>query len=132
MIDDPRLDPTIRAILEAAEVMDAPPLETLSPVEARRAAIDRGAPCKGQPEELASVEDRVISGPGGPIPIRIYFSLLERVRPAPRWSTFMAADGWFATWTPTTSSAAPSHGGRGRWWSRSITDWRQSISSRPP
>lgn len=69
---DSRLDPQIRRILEEAEASGDPPLETLDPIEARQAAITGLAPWRGEPEPLAKVEDLVITGPEGHIPIRVY------------------------------------------------------------
>ncbi|HEY3839706.1 MAG TPA: alpha/beta hydrolase [Bryobacteraceae bacterium] len=69
---DPRLDPKIREILEQVEATGGPPLETLSPPEARQAAIDGLAEWRGDAETVAGVENRTIPGPASNIPIRIY------------------------------------------------------------
>ncbi len=88
---DPRLDPQIRTILEYAEAADDAPLETLPPVEARRAAIDGLAPWKGEPEPLANVETRSITGPAGDLPIRIYTPDAAPPRPA---LVYFHGGGW--------------------------------------
>jgi acetyl esterase len=69
---DPRLDPQIRLYLEEAEASGRPAMETLSPVEARQVAIEGLGAWRGEPEPLACVDDRMIPGPDGAIPIRIY------------------------------------------------------------
>ncbi len=88
---DSRLDPQIRAILEYVEAADGVPLESLPPVEARQAAIDGLAPWRGDPDPLPSVEDRVIAGPDGAIPIRIYTP--DTVGPKPALVYFHGG-GW--------------------------------------
>ena len=69
---DPRLTPEIRAFLEEMEGAGEAPLETLPVAEARQAAADGLGPWAGEPEELATVENMIIHGPDGDIPIRIY------------------------------------------------------------
>ena len=88
---DPRLDPRISAILEEAEASDDPPLETLTPVEARQAAIDGLAKLRGEPEPLPNVENRVIAGPDGTIPIRIYTPDAAAPRPG---LVYFHGGGW--------------------------------------
>jgi acetyl esterase len=90
MIDN-RLDPQIRYILEQAEAKGGAPLESLTPVEARQAAIDGLAPWRGAPEPVASVEDVTIPGPEGAIPLRIYTP--ERAGPRPALVYFHGG-GW--------------------------------------
>jgi acetyl esterase len=69
---DSRIDPQIVAIIQEAEACGAPPIESLSPQEMRQFAIDRSIKWGGEPEPVASIENRKIPGPGGLIPIRIY------------------------------------------------------------
>jgi acetyl esterase len=88
---DTRLDPQIRAILEQAEDAGGPPLESLSPAEARQAAIDGLAAYRGDPEEVESVEDRAIPGPDGEIRIRIYTPCGPSPHPA---LTYFHGGGW--------------------------------------
>ena len=88
---DTRLDPKIRAILEQVEATGNPPLESLSPAEARQSAIDGLAPWKGEPEPLPGVEDRAIAGPDGMIPIRIYSPDAAQPRPA---LVYFHGGGW--------------------------------------
>ena len=88
---DSRLDPQIREILEEAEAAGRPPLETLSPVEARQAAIDGLAPHKGQPEPVNRVEDISIAGPESTIRLRVYTPESEEPRPA---LVYFHGGGW--------------------------------------
>lgn len=88
---DSRLDPQIRSILEQAEAMGRAPLESLSPVEARQAAIDGLAPLRGEPEPVARVEDVIIAGPESAIPLRIYTPEGASPRPA---LVYFHGGGW--------------------------------------
>ena len=66
------LDPQVHAMRERALAAGAPPLYTLSVEEARAAdlaAIQAGA---GTGEPVHEVTDRLIPGPGGDLPIRVY------------------------------------------------------------
>jgi len=85
---DPRLDPQIQVILQEAEASDDPPLESLSPTAARLAAIEGLAPWRGEPEPVASVENRVIDGG---VAVRIYTP--EGVAPRPALIYFHGG-GW--------------------------------------
>ena len=67
-----RLSPHVRALLEAIDAEGLPPMEELSPREARQAALDGNRKTGGEPEPVALVEDIRIAGPAGMIPLRIY------------------------------------------------------------
>jgi len=65
------LDPQVRAHLDTLAATGAPPMHTLSAPQARQqilAELDTGAP----PTPVAAVVNRVIPGPGGDLPVRIY------------------------------------------------------------
>ncbi|NHM31468.1 alpha/beta hydrolase [Neobacillus terrae] len=64
------LDPQAKFLLEQMEAAGAPPMDSLSPEEAR-ATTDFSA-LAGEPEEVGKVENQTIAGPGGEIPVRIY------------------------------------------------------------
>lgn len=64
------IDPQAWFILKQMEAAGAPPMEQLTPELARMGA-DFGQ-LAGIPEEVAKVENRTISVPGGEIPVRIY------------------------------------------------------------
>jgi len=64
------LYPQVRAYLDS--IADVPPLYTYPPDEAR-ATYAAGAPLTaGRADAVASIEDRTLPGPQGPIPVRIY------------------------------------------------------------
>ncbi|MBM5811968.1 MAG: alpha/beta hydrolase [Gammaproteobacteria bacterium] len=63
------LHPQAQAFLDQAA--GAPPMHTL-PLAAARAAFDAMAALGGPPEAVASVQDRLIPGPAGPLPSRVY------------------------------------------------------------
>jgi acetyl esterase len=60
-----------QAFLDQMAAANALPLHTLPVEAARQLIIDLFAP-KGEREPVAKVEDRRVTGPAGPIPIRIY------------------------------------------------------------
>ncbi len=64
------LDPRFQFI--AAQARSAPPLETLSPEDARAASAGMGALMAGELEPGVRVESLTIDGPGGAIPARAY------------------------------------------------------------
>lgn len=72
-------DPEMKLVLDALGSLGGKPIETLSPAEARKQptpadAVKRVLQQQGKttaPEPVGNVENRTISGPGGPIPIRI-------------------------------------------------------------
>jgi len=64
------IDSQAKFLLEQMEAAGAPPMSSLSPEEARL-TTDFSA-LAGIPEKVGKVENRVIPGPGGDIPVRIY------------------------------------------------------------
>lgn len=65
------LDPQAQALLDQLTALGAPPLNELSPPDARVAAQALGT-LSGTPEAVATVENRTIPGPAGELPVRIY------------------------------------------------------------
>jgi acetyl esterase len=65
------IDPIAAGLLQQMAAQAMPPLNEMSPADARVAAEGFKA-LAGEPEEIADVSDRTIPGPGGEIPIRIY------------------------------------------------------------
>lgn len=66
------LDPKIEALLAEMAKDDSPPVEALSPVEARAGVNDRVAETGGEVMPVASIENRTLDGQDGPISVRIY------------------------------------------------------------
>ncbi len=66
------LDPQARAFLARLRAANRPPFSQLTPAQARAANAALTVLTSGIPEPMASVADRDIPGPRGPIPIRIY------------------------------------------------------------
>ncbi|MCF8565044.1 alpha/beta hydrolase [Alicyclobacillus tolerans] len=64
------LDPQAKFILDQLEALGAPPMNTLTPEEARQ-SLDM-SPLAGEPEEVGKVENTAVPGPLGDIPVRIY------------------------------------------------------------
>jgi len=86
-----KLYPEVRTLLEANEAEGGPAIETLSPGEARQAAIDALKAVAGQPEEIGRVEDLRIPHPERPIPIRIYSPAAEGPSPC---LVYFHGGGW--------------------------------------
>lgn len=66
------LDPQAEALLKEVAASGLPPLESLTPEEARELTRQRRAQWAGDPLPVAAVEERRIAGPAGPIPLRLY------------------------------------------------------------
>ncbi|MGG0720335.1 alpha/beta hydrolase [Robertmurraya massiliosenegalensis] len=64
------LDPVAKYMLEQVQAMNAPRVYELTPEQARQSG-DMSA-LAGEPEEVGKVEDKLIPGPAGDIPVRIY------------------------------------------------------------
>lgn len=86
-----KLDPDVRLFLQKIADQGRPALETLAPLEARKAAVEGLKPVAGDPETVASVENLHIPGPEGEIPIRIYMPQAEAPRPA---MVYFHGGGW--------------------------------------
>jgi acetyl esterase len=65
------LDPQARAVLDQMAKTGGPPINELSVNEAREASAAL-AVMQGVPESVASIENQILPGPGGAIPVRIY------------------------------------------------------------
>lgn len=68
----PLLDPQARHVLDLGCQAPAPSFETGTPDEARRAYIAGLPTMQGEREPVASLSERTIAGPGGPLALRIY------------------------------------------------------------
>ena len=90
MLSD-RLDPNVRLLLEAIKAQGDPPLESLSPAEARILAADGLKPVEGKAELVQSVENLRIPGLEGGIPIRVYRPEAAGPRPA---MVYFHGGGW--------------------------------------
>lgn len=70
--DTTPLDPEAAAILQTLVENRIPEWHTLLPVEARRVYSERVALFADQRTEVGAVDDLIIEGPGGDLPLRIY------------------------------------------------------------
>ncbi len=77
-----RLHPEVRALLAMIDAQGAPPLESQDPIVARSSRLEGMKMLGGEPEALARVEDLLIPSPGGDVPVRLYASGHDGVRPA--------------------------------------------------
>jgi acetyl esterase len=65
------LDPQAKALLDQMAEANAPPIEQLSPEQAREMFLAM-RDLAGPPETVAGVENRTVPGPAGDIPVRVY------------------------------------------------------------
>jgi acetyl esterase len=65
------LDPIAAGLLQQMDEAGMPPLNEMSPEDARVAA-EGFRDLAGEPEDVADVRDTVVPGPGGDIPVRVY------------------------------------------------------------
>jgi acetyl esterase len=86
-----KLDPGVRALLEAIAGLGEPPLESLPPAEARKRAAESFAPVAGVLEPLRFIENLRIPGPLSEIPIRVYTPDAPAPRPA---MVYFHGGGW--------------------------------------
>ena len=66
------LNPQIVELLEELQQREIPPIQNLTPTEAREIRNPILAGFGGPKAEVAGVENRTIPGPNGPVPVRIY------------------------------------------------------------
>lgn len=102
------LDPQVREML--AQMAGQLPNE-LKPVAQTRAEMDRGgAVIGGPPEPVARVEDRRFPGPGGEIPVRIYWPEGDGPLPA---LVYLHGGGWVLGSIVSTDSPCRTIANRG-------------------
>ena len=66
------IDPQAKAFLDQMAALNTPALNTLTPEEARKAFDMLAELSELKPEPVAKTEDRLIPGPAGQIPVRVY------------------------------------------------------------
>ena len=67
-----RLDPRVAAMLDQREKQGVPPLETLTPIQAREFINIAVRELRRDPESIRNIENLDIPGPAGQIPVRVY------------------------------------------------------------
>ncbi|MEZ2218392.1 alpha/beta hydrolase [Rhizobium sp. RCC_161_2] len=88
-----QLDESTRRLLDMSNRSNARPFETGTP-QAARIDYDAGCPTvQGARETVASVEDREIDGPNGPIILRIYRGIGARLKNGPSL-LYLHGGGW--------------------------------------
>ena len=78
-------------------------------------------------EDVRGTSDRSVPGPGGAIPVRIYYPHGEPVVGTPQSFSITAADSCSATSNLTMDSAGPWPAAPRPSWCRSVTDWHPNI-----
>ncbi len=89
------LDEQAKAFLRQLEEVGGPPLNEMTPAEAR-AALAATVESAGDPEPVGSITNRTIPGPLGEIPIRVYAP--EGPGPFPALVYFHGGAGWPEIW----------------------------------
>lgn len=84
------LDPQVKQLLAEMAKSAGPPLNEISPQEARQQMVDASA-ALGEEESIGSVEDRTVPGPNGEVPIRIYKPTGDKPR---RVLVYFHGGGW--------------------------------------
>lgn len=92
-LDGLELAPEVRLALAVLNRFAGAPMEALDPGAARRQLASEARLFAGATIPLASVEDRTIPGPGGPMPVRIYRPGPADVGPVPS-VVYLHGGGW--------------------------------------
>jgi acetyl esterase len=93
------LDAQSKRVLDQIAAQGGKPIEQMTPAEARaeRARTAKAREAMAAPfQEMARVEDRTIPGPGGPIPVRIYWPGAQAGDPSGRLPVliYFHGGGW--------------------------------------
>lgn len=75
--------PQVQAVLDLVEQADNPEYWELDPVEARVQYDQRSAALDAPGPEVGRIEDRVVPGPGGDLPVRVYWPAGNSPAPLP-------------------------------------------------
>ena len=75
------VNPQIQQILDFIASRNAPPLQTLSPPEAREAMLKTRKIFVAEPPALARVENAAIPGPAGAVAVRLFANSQDRLLP---------------------------------------------------
>lgn len=75
------LDPQAKALIDLMISKGIPPAHLLTPQEARKAYVERRFFSQPDPEEVGSVQERSIPGPGGAILCRMYRPVAKSAEP---------------------------------------------------
>ena len=66
------LDPDAQRVLDLIRLTGRPPIETLTPAEAREAYLSGRKALQPEPPEVAEVRDLTLPGPAGAVPVRLF------------------------------------------------------------
>ncbi|MES0032306.1 alpha/beta hydrolase [Mesorhizobium sp. M0040] len=87
------LDPEARHVLDLGRQAPARPFEAGTPEEARRAYEESFPTLQGEREPVASLNERFIDGPSGPLTLRIYHGRRAALASAPAL-LYLHGGGW--------------------------------------
>jgi acetyl esterase len=88
------LDPDVERLLELARKAGRPPFEALTPAQAREAYAASWDILQPSTSEVASVRDQAITGPGGPLTLRIYRGAGTKAADALPCLVYLHGGGW--------------------------------------
>lgn len=88
------LDPDAQRLLQLAAEAGYPPFEALTPTQARKAYAASWSVMQTSGGEVASVVDMEITGPGGPLAVRIYRGQGTDARTALPCMLYLHGGGW--------------------------------------
>jgi acetyl esterase len=124
------VDPQVRAYLDSVAASGVPPVERLTPEEARRNAIAAAPLLAGSGPELARVEDLHVPGPAGNVRIRVYAPQPHGSQPLPAVIYFHGG-GWVVG-NLDTHDAIARHLAHAAGWMVIATDYRLAPEHRFP
>lgn len=88
------LHPQCKAVLDAMAAQGGKPIEECTPKEVRASRAQNAeamAALAGPEQPVTRVEDRTVPGPGGPIPVRVYWPTVGRTLPV---LVYLHGGGW--------------------------------------
>ena len=88
------LHPQCKVVLDAIAAQGGKPIEESTPAEIRASRAKNAeamAALAGPEQPVARVEDRTVPGPGGPIPVRVYWPVADRRLPI---LVYLHGGGW--------------------------------------
>ena len=91
--DEITLDPQVAMLLQMQAAAGAPPMEQFEPAALRQAFSDQSKITAAPPTEMASVENKLIPGDGGDLPVRIYRPITDSEKLLPVL-VFYHGGGW--------------------------------------
>ena len=88
------LDPQAQALMQLMIAKGVPPVNTLTPLEARASYRSRRAFTQPDAPEVHQVEDKVVVHMGGNLPVRVYYPQAAKLNQALPGLVYLHGGGW--------------------------------------